>query len=183
MERTVFSQTENTAGFWWQRKGSATCTSAPAHLLRLQAMHQRFHRYIPRIDFVRGVENLISDRPSCSLDLTDNQLLAFLDTNFPQPLPCRLWKPPPKIVCGIASALQQKTYERGCLLAEPLPPMATGTNGPTSEKGWPSNPYLLLIKTLYPSSTTLLGNTGQGTFHPTAVQYDPERLMMLYGRL
>ena len=63
-ERTILARTDNTAGLWWQRKGSATCTSAPAHLLRLQAMHQRFHRYVPRVDFVSGVNNLISDRPS-----------------------------------------------------------------------------------------------------------------------
>ena len=82
-ECTVFSRTNNTAGLWWQRKSSATCTSSPVHLLRLQAMHQWFHCYVPRIDFVSGVDNLISDRPSCSSDLTDNQLLAYLDTNFP----------------------------------------------------------------------------------------------------
>ena len=65
-ERTTLAQTDNTAGLWWQRKGSATCTFAPAHLLRLQAMHQRFHRYVPCVDFVSGVNNLISDRPSRS---------------------------------------------------------------------------------------------------------------------
>ena len=41
---TVLSRTNNTAGLWWQRKGSLTCTSALAHLLQLQAMHQRSHR-------------------------------------------------------------------------------------------------------------------------------------------
>ena len=71
-ERTTLVRTDNTAEIWWQRKGSATCTSAPAHLLRLQAMHQRFHRYVPRVDFVSRVDNLISDRPSRSADLTDN---------------------------------------------------------------------------------------------------------------
>ena len=104
-ERTVLYRTENTAGLWWQRKGSATCTSATAHLLRLQAMHQRFHRYVNRIDFVSGVENLISYRPSRSLDLTNNQLLAYIDTNFPQPLPWQLWTPPPRLVSRIASAI------------------------------------------------------------------------------
>ena len=74
-ERTILSRTNNTSGLWWKRKGSATCTSSPAHLLRLHAMHQHFHRYMPRIDFVSGVKNIISDRPSCSLDLTDNQLI------------------------------------------------------------------------------------------------------------
>ena len=86
----VLSRTENTAGLWWQRKGSATFTSAPAHLLRFQAMYQRLHRYVPHIDFVRGVDNIISDSPSRSLDITNNQLLAYLDTNFPQPLTWRL---------------------------------------------------------------------------------------------
>ena len=92
-ERTTLARTDNTACLWWQRKGSATCTSAPAHLLRLQAMHQRFHRYVPCVDFVSGVDNLISDRLSRLADLTDNQLLTYLETHFPQPLPWRLWTP------------------------------------------------------------------------------------------
>ena len=65
-ERTTLLRTGNTSGIWGQRKGSTTCTSAPAHLLQLQAMHQRFHRYIPHIDFVSGVDDLISDCTSCS---------------------------------------------------------------------------------------------------------------------
>ena len=83
-ERTTLSRTDNTAGLWWQRKGSATCIYAPAYLLQLQAMHQRFQRYFPRIDFVIGVDILISARPSSSSNLTDNQLLTYLETNFPQ---------------------------------------------------------------------------------------------------
>ena len=146
-------------------------------------MHQRFHRYVPHIDFVSGLDNLISDRPSHSADLTDNQFHAYLDTNFPQPLSWRLWNPPPRLASGIASALRQKTYERGCLLAEPPPPMATGPNGPTSAQGWPSNPYLSLTKTLSSSSKPSLGTTEQVTSRPTAVRYNPEQLRMLYGRL
>ena len=73
-ERTTLARTDNTAGLWWKHKGSITCTSAPAHLLRLQEMHQRFHKYVPRVDFVSGVNNLISDRPSRSADLTNNQI-------------------------------------------------------------------------------------------------------------
>ena len=175
------SRTDNTAGLWWQRKGSATCTSAPAHLLRLQATHQRFHRYVPPIDFVSGVENLISDCLSCSSDLTDNQLLAYLETNSPQPLPWRLWNPPPKLASGIASALRQNTYERGCLLAEPPPPIATGTSGPTSAQGGPSTPYLSLTKTPSPSSTPSLRTKKLGTPRPTAVGYDPKQLIIPYG--
>ena len=82
-ERTVLSRTDKKAGLWWQRKGSVTCNYAPGHLLRLQAMHQRFHHYVPRIYFVRGMDNVIYDRPSRLLDITNNHLLAYLDTNSP----------------------------------------------------------------------------------------------------
>ena len=171
------------AGLWWKRKGSTTCTSAPAHLLRLQAIHQRFHRYVPRVDFSSGVDNLISDRPSRSSDLTDNQLLNYLKTHFPQPLPWQLWTLLPKLASGIASALQRKTSERYCLLAEPPPLMATGPSGPISAQGWPSTPYLSLTKTLSPSSTPLLRTAKLATSRLTAVAYNPERLGMSYGRL
>ena len=57
------------------------------------------HRFLSR------VENFISDCPSRSLDLTNNKFLTNLDINFPQPLPWKLWTPPPKLVSGIDSAL------------------------------------------------------------------------------
>ena len=182
-DRTTLLRTDNTAGLWWQRKGSATCTCAPAHLIQLQSMHQRFHRYVPRMYFVSRVDNLISDRPSRSSDLTDNQLLAYLETNFSQPLPWRLWAPPPKLASGISLSLRQKTSDRGCLLAEPPLPMATVPSGPNSAQGWPSTPYLLLTKTLSPSSTPLLGTTELVALRPTAVGYYLEQLRMPYGQL
>ena len=73
-EQTVLSCTDNSAGMWRMRKGSATCTSPPAHLLRLQAVHQRHHHYVPRHDFVSGVDNDISDVLSRSSALSNNQL-------------------------------------------------------------------------------------------------------------
>ena len=105
-ERTVLSRTDNSSGMWWMRKGSATCTSPPAHLLRLQAVHQRHHRYVPRHDFFSGVDNDISEVLSRSLALSDNQLLAFLTLHFPQSQPWRMWTPPPECVSAILSALQ-----------------------------------------------------------------------------
>ena len=166
--RTTLARIDNTVGLWWQRKSSATCTSPPTHLLRLQVMNQRFHRYVPRVYFVSGVDNLISDRPSRSEDLTENQLLTYLKTHFPQPLPWQLWTLSHKLASGIASALRRKTSARDCLLAEPLPSMATGPSGPTSAQGWPSTPYSSLINTLSPSSTPSPGTTKLETSRPAA---------------
>ena len=165
-ERTTLACTDNMAGLWWQRKGSVTCTSDPAHLLRLQAMHQRFDRYVLRVNFFIRVNNLISDRPSYLADPTDNQLLTYLETHFPQPLPWRLWTPSPKLASGIASALRKKTSARDCLLEEPPPPMATGPSGPISAQGWPSTPYPSLIKTLSPSSTPFAQDYRTGNIAP-----------------
>ena len=144
-------------------------------------MHQRYHRYVPCVDFVSGVDNLISNMPSRSADLNDNQLLNYLKTHFPQPLPWKLWTPLTKLASGIASALRRKTSERDCLLAYPPPIMATGPSSPIYAQGWPSTPYLLLTKTLPPPSTPSLGTTKLATSRPTAVAYDPERLRILYG--
>ena len=129
--QTVLSRTDNSAGMWWTRKGSVTCTSPPAHLLRLQAVHQRHHRYLPQHDFVSGVDNDISDVSSRSSALSDNQLLAFLNLHFPQSHPWRLWTPPPDSVSAIISALRRKTSPRASLQVEPALLMGTGQSGRT----------------------------------------------------
>ena len=49
-ERTVLTKTDNLNALFWERKGSATTEKAPAHLLRLFGIHQRYHRYVPRHD-------------------------------------------------------------------------------------------------------------------------------------
>ena len=55
--RTVLSCTNNSAGMWWMSKGSSKCTSPPAHLLCLQAVHQQHHRCVPRHEFVSSFDN------------------------------------------------------------------------------------------------------------------------------
>ena len=53
-------------------------------------MHQKFHWYIPRHNFVSMVDNGISDLPSLSRDLTNSILLAYVGATYPQRLPWRL---------------------------------------------------------------------------------------------
>ena len=66
-ERTILSKTDNLATLFWQRKGSATTDQAPASLLRLFGIHQKFHRYVPRHDYLSGPSNLFmhahADKP------------------------------------------------------------------------------------------------------------------------
>ena len=174
-ERTILSRTDNTAALWWQRKGSATSISAPAHLLRLQAMHQRHHRYVPRHDFVPGVENDIADLPSRSSHLSDAELLTHYDTFFPQNLPWRMWQPPAGTTSSIASALRRTMWRKGSLLRAPPPPTRTGPSGTPSVSAWPSTPYLSRTATQCPSSTPSHESTARGGSVPVVPRYAPAR--------
>ena len=104
-EKNPLSLTENTASLWRQRKGSATSTSPPSHLIRLQAIHQRFHHYLRHQTFVWGVDNYILDRPSQSRKQTDVALIAHMEYLNIQELPWRIWTPPSELVSVIASVL------------------------------------------------------------------------------
>jgi hypothetical protein len=63
-----------------------TTESAPAYLLRTQAIHH----YVPLYDFIPGTDNIMSDKASGAPELSDAQLLSHFDFHFPQIKPWRL---------------------------------------------------------------------------------------------
>ncbi|GFH55146.1 hypothetical protein CTEN210_11622 [Chaetoceros tenuissimus] len=63
-ERTLVSKTDNLATLFWERKGSATNAAVTHQLLRLFGIHQRFHRYVPRHDYISGPSNPLADDSS-----------------------------------------------------------------------------------------------------------------------
>ena len=143
---------------------------SPAYLLRLKATHQRFHNYINHHEFVRGVDNRIYNRPSCSRDLTYATFLTHTDASYPQNRPWRLWTPPGKLVSMIDSALQRATSTRDSLILYTPPPISTGKIGPSSVEMWTSNPYYSCTRIQSLSTTTPQGNTGQEPSPPAYVK-------------
>ena len=85
-ERTILSKTDNLATLYWQRKGSVTITAPPAHLLRLFKIHQHYHRYRPRHDYIPGKSNLLAKESSRLFHMNDSQFLTRLNSKFQQPL-------------------------------------------------------------------------------------------------
>jgi hypothetical protein len=63
-EHTVHNLSDNSTTVAWQRKGASSTVGPVAYLLRLRALRQRHHRYIPLHDFIPGTINLMSDRAS-----------------------------------------------------------------------------------------------------------------------
>jgi hypothetical protein len=103
-ERTISSGSDNTPTVSWQTKGSTTTTSAPAYLLRLQALHQRYHRYQTSAFFIPGRLNLMADNCSRLCHLTDAQLLAHFNSTYPQTHSWRIVQPRSARLCAASRA-------------------------------------------------------------------------------
>ena len=151
-ERTVLSKTDNLATLFWQRKGSATTDKVPAYLLRLFGIHQRFHRYVPRHDYLSGSSNPLADDASRLFHLTLSQLHTHINNILPQPNGYQHWTPSPQIVSAVISALRSKPSKPESLLVDPNPSVLLGSNRRKSPSlTWASIPFSKPSKTKYRS--------------------------------
>ena len=182
-ERTVLSHTDNLPALFWQRKGSCTTDAPPAHLLRLFAIHQRVHRYVPRHDYEPGITNPLADDASRLFHLTNNLFLSHFNTHYPQSLPWQLATPSSQILSAATSALQRKTSTVESLLDAPPPVMHNGTNGSNSQLTWASTPFSKPSKTKYPSFKSSSGGSALVSFPSTTVKSSLEALRTTYGQL
>ena len=145
-ERTVKSSTDNTPTLYWERKGSTTTTGPAAYLLRLQALHQRFHRYIKQHDYIPGPDNKMADDASRLHHLTRQQFLTHFQSTYPQNRSWRIWTPPKELVLSVILALRKQRSPVEWFLAATRLPKHTGKNG--------QNSALHMQSTLsYPAST------------------------------
>ena len=146
-EKTIATGSDNTPTIAWQTKGSTTTTSAPAYLLRLQALHQRYHRYQTSSFFVPGRLNAMADDCSRLWHLTDTELLSHFNSKYPQTASWRLAHPRPGMLSSVTSALRRRRPEPELYLREPNPTTGLGSSGPNSVKTWPSIPGSLTTST------------------------------------
>merc|ERR1712115_730160 len=105
-ERTVLSKTDNLNALFWERKGSATTEKAPAHLLCLFGVHQRYHRYVLRHDYLSGPSNPVADALSRDFARGWAELMASLEGHFPPESGHQVWEPSPKFVEAVLAALE-----------------------------------------------------------------------------
>jgi hypothetical protein len=131
-ERTISNGSDNISAVCWQRKGSTTTTSAPAYLLRLQAIHQRHHRYLARDFYIPGPVNVMSDDASRLLSLTPPALVSHFNSSYPQTTSWRFVQPRPEILSSVTSALLSKRPAVASFCQEPTPTITPGSSGATS---------------------------------------------------
>eukprot|EP00804_Cyclotella_cryptica_P015306 CCRYP_005414-RA/>CCRYP_005414-RA protein AED:0.57 eAED:0.10 QI:0/0/0/1/0/0/2/0/539 len=98
---------DNLSTTFWERKGSTSSDKPPAYLLRLFGIHQRFHRYVPRFDYISGASNHIADALSRDFHLTWPELIDSISPHLPQNVGYQLWTPSPPILSAVTSAAQE----------------------------------------------------------------------------
>ena len=130
-ERTTNTSSDNTPAVAWQKKGSTTTTGPAAYLLRVQAFHQRFHRYHPRFSYIPGPANRLADDCSRRWDLSDQELLTYFNCQFPQAQPWQLCHLMPKMLSTVICALRRQRSAVELCLAVPMRPMRLGSFGET----------------------------------------------------
>lgn len=182
-ERTVLSKTDNLATLFWQRKGSATTTNPPAYLLRLFGIHQRFHRYVPRHDYISGISNPMADDASRLFHLTDSQFLQYFHTTFPQHDSYRLVPLPSETLSCVTSALRRKMCPVESLLVVPPAPIPIGDNGTRSQLKWASTPFSKPSKTKYKSYKSSGDEFVLENLQQDMLQSSLDRLKITYGQL
>jgi hypothetical protein len=145
-ERTIHTLTDNTPALAWQTKGSTTTTGPPAYLLRLQALHQRHYRYLPRLAHIKGEANVMADDCSRLWELSDDALLTHFRSRYPQTEPWQLCHLRPEMLSSLISALHKRRPEPASLLSTVIGAIVPGTFGPASAAPSVSTP---------PSATSL----------------------------
>ena len=151
-ERTILSKGDNLNTTFWERKGSTTTNSVPAYLLRMFGIHQRFHRYVPRFDYIAGSSNFIADALSRDFHLTLPAVMSNLSTLLPQNTGYQVWTPRPALVSAIISALRKRQCPKESLLVVPTPPLPSGNSGSLSQVSWASTPFSKPSTTKYQSN-------------------------------
>ena len=182
-ERTVLSKTDNLATLYWQRKASSTTDRVPAYLLRNFGIHQRFHRYVPRHDYLSGGSNPLADDASRLFHLSDSNFLSFFNNHHIQTQPYQIWTPSPQIVGAVISALQRKRCKPESLLVEPAAPTPLGSNGNPTVLNWASIPYSKPSRTPYLSYKSSPNEFAQEALQSKEMPSALDRLKITYGTL
>jgi hypothetical protein len=139
-ERPIWLGGDNQASLAWASKGSATACTARAYLLRLGALHQRHHRYVPQHDYVPGVVNAMADDASRLWHLSDATLLAHFDSSYPQASLWQLRTLHADMSSALTGALSRQRSIPATLHIESPRPLPPGTSGNGSVSAWASAP-------------------------------------------
>ena len=146
-ELTTATGTDNTPAQSWTTKEAVSSSGLALYLLRLQAMHQRLHRYQSRSFYVPCAANQMADDCSRLWHLSDSDLLAYFNATYPQERPWQVCHLLLGEASGLLSALLCTPQPLPAILSEQATLAASSRVGPNGAVCSTSAP-------LSPTSTT-----------------------------
>jgi hypothetical protein len=183
---TTHTVHDNMATVWWRTKGSTTTTGPTAYLLRLQAIHQRHHQYLPQQDFIPGKVNLMADLTTRSWDISDSALLSNFNLRFPHIQPwmiCMLCMLRKEIDSAPTSALLTRRTKPESLLNDPKHKTSIGNDGMHSASKTVLTRSCADGRIRYPSSKSLGSDTAMDALLPAESASDLAQWKTPSGRL
>ena len=181
-ERTVLSKTDNLNALFWQRKASTSSDKVPPHLLRLFGIHQRYHRYVPRHDYLSGASNHVADALSRDFFLSWNELLNSLSPVLPSS-DCQIWDPSPEVSSSIIAALLKKRQQSASVLVAPKPAVEMTIREEGSTLTWAHQPLSKGRKTKLGSYTSSPHEYVLDNLRPSAISSSLDQLKIPYGAI
>ena len=153
--RTIATFSDNTPAVTWGNKASTTTAGAASYILCSSSLLQCQHRYLLQRFYIPGPANHLADFASRCFDLSNDALLAFLDSVAPHTQPWQMLHLLPIWLSQLTTDLQRRRHVWPSLASVPPPKIVSGPNtgslSPTSS-AW--TPFLQLWKTRYPSSAS-----------------------------
>jgi hypothetical protein len=104
-DETAHTFCDNTPVVFWQKKGSVTSTKAASELLLLAAILRRRHRCLHQIEHISGDNNRMADDASRKWSLSDDALLTYFNSTYPQMQPWQLCHPTKPVSSSVTSSL------------------------------------------------------------------------------
>ena len=130
--RNITTCCDNTPLVAWSLKVSVSWDSQVAYLLRLLALHRRFYRFISTVTHILGGTNSMADNASRLWNLSDNELLAHFNSNYPQARSWKLAPLRPQMHFTLISSLYKRRSTKGLFPKEPDQTNAASGNGKSS---------------------------------------------------
>ena len=159
---------DNTSAVAWGNKASITIAGHASYLLHSSSLLQRQHQYLSQWLYIPGPANHLADVASWRFDLSNDALLAFLDSVAPHTQPWQMLHLPPIWLLQLPTNLQWRQHVWPSLTSVPPPKIVSGPNTwsfSLTSSAW--TPFLQPWKTKYLSSTSW--RTEFGTAEPAAV--------------
>jgi hypothetical protein len=166
-ERPIWLGGDNRASLAWATKGSSTASTARAYLLRLGALHQRRHSYVPQHDYVPGKVNVMADDASRRWDLSDAALLTHFNSLYPQATSWMLLTLQTEMLSAVIGALSRKRSAPANLRIAATLPRPPGAFGNASAPPQASDPTWTMFPAIAsPSCSSSLINTERDASRP-----------------